>query len=319
MNSQAKPHAFIRSLAQQVADLEPDFPSPEDFQELGIQTFEVSLNPDKTELKFDPCFFQPHPENVVEKYPLHPEVDQEYRHNHLMIPHIRTIQDFINADPKRYPPELAPIPKNLTIWDRSLYEMENDAYGQAEDIAHVIDGHLSALRQGPSDYYTLQHLRNQGPWSPRHRAGDPPTMEVFGASRKAWRVEHHHRYVDRPLKPHSIMSCVAQIRPTDTNRGLTTHELRAIVNTLLLRVNHQPFRRCRVHPILVLSCLGDHQGRIIQASYDGKGLVLQYSQLWNFEDPENAPVELFVRYRLSEPIGGTYKLSLRQQYVLQPR
>jgi hypothetical protein len=83
-------------------------------------------------------------------------------------------------------------------------------------------------------------------------------------------------------------------------RGLTSHELRAIVNVMLLRVNHKPFGRCHIHPVcdfahftwlylryvqvLVLSFMGDYQGRIIQASYDGKGLILQYSQLWSFAD-----------------------------------
>lgn len=56
--------------------------------------------------------------------------------------------------------------------------------------------------------------------------------------------------------------------------------------------------------------MGDYQGRIIQASYDGKGLLLQYSQLWSFEDIKKAPVELFVRYRLSKPVGGVGTLSL---------
>lgn len=57
--------------------------------------------------------------------------------------------------------------------------------------------------------------------------------------------------------------------------------------------------------------MGDRQGRIIQALYDGKKMILQCSQLWNFGDEEKAPVELFVRYRLCEPVGGTYALSIR--------
>jgi hypothetical protein len=58
--------------------------------------------------------------------------------------------------------------------------------------------------------------------------------------------------------------------------------------------------------------MGDRQARIIQALYDGKALVLQYSPLWNFEDAETAPMELFVRYRLSDPVGGdAHNLSIR--------
>ncbi|KAJ5759294.1 hypothetical protein N7520_006450 [Penicillium odoratum] len=95
---------------------------------------------------------------------------------------------------------------------------------------------------------------------------------------------------------------------------------------MVLRVNHEPFHRCGcpIHPvgvhiprdlaqfkrnILILSYLGDFKGRIIHASYDGNGLILQYSRLWNLLDSSTPrfPVELFVRYRLSRP---TWPLSL---------
>ncbi|KAJ5383828.1 hypothetical protein N7517_001739 [Penicillium concentricum] len=87
------------------------------------------------------------------------------------------------------------------------------------------------------------------------------------------------------------MSCLGHVHPTEANQGLTTHELRAI--------------------LLVLSLMGDQKGRIFQASYDGKGLTLQYSRLWSLANPSTAPLELFVRYRLSEPIGGIRNLSIR--------
>jgi hypothetical protein len=80
--SQAQPHVFLRSLVQRVEDLEPDFPSPGDLQGLGIQTFEMSLNPDET-LKCDPCYFRPHPDKLLEKYPIHPKVEQAHLKNHL--------------------------------------------------------------------------------------------------------------------------------------------------------------------------------------------------------------------------------------------
>lgn len=64
-------------------------------------------------------------------------------------------------------------------------------------------------------------------------------------------------------------------------------------------------------PSLVLSFMGDQKGRIIQASYNGKGLTLQYSRLWSFANSSTAPLELFIRYRLSEPIGGVRTLSIR--------
>lgn len=55
--------------------------------------------------------------------------------------------------------------------------------------------------------------------------------------------------------------------------------------------------------LLVLSHMSEKHGKIVQASLDGELLVIQYSQLWSFQDEETAPVELFVRYNLSQPVG----------------
>lgn len=49
--------------------------------------------------------------------------------------------------------------------------------------------------------------------------------------------------------------------------------------------------------------MGPHHARIIQAVYDGKELSLQYSQLFRFEDEKTAPIELFLRYNISRPVG----------------
>ncbi|KAJ5834529.1 hypothetical protein N7447_000555 [Penicillium robsamsonii] len=74
---------------------------------------------------------------------------------------------------------------------------------------------------------------------------------------------------------------------------------------MIFRTFHRPFRKYPIHPIsslyhivaqlLVLSYMGEQHGRIIQASFDGENLVLQFSQLWSFEDEDTAPVELFTR------------------------
>ncbi|KAJ6190836.1 hypothetical protein N7519_000857, partial [Penicillium mononematosum] len=274
-----QPHAFLSSLFQRLEDLEPDFPSPEDLQGLGIQTFEVPFDPDEETLKFNPCFFRPHPDKLLEKYPIRPDVEEDYPETVMKIPPARTIQEYIADSPTKYPPHTAPILENLTEEDRDEYEMDN--------------------------------------FEPDYKAGDPWPSEGYSAPR-TWGVVSPYRYTDRPLKPHSLMSSLAHIRPTDTCRGITTHELRAIVCTMLLRARHKPFHRCRIHlqscyrvMVLVFSYMGAQQGRIIQALYDGKKMTLQCSQLWNFGD-EKAPLELFVRYRLSEPVGGTYTLSIRR-------
>ncbi|CAI7599483.1 unnamed protein product [Penicillium glandicola] len=304
-------HAFLRSLFQQVRDLEPDFPSSDEIRRLGIRACEVSpADTNDGTLEFEPCYFKPHPDKLLEIYPFHPDVEpDEYP---VPISPVRSVQDLMNEWPTIYPPGVAPILENLRWTERSSYELDRIAFDQGQEIEDLIDSHLGVLRErtsadGLNGEFELNELRDQEWWDPDRTEEDPVTMEYFGQP-KVWRVVNHDRYTGLP---HSVMSCLADIYPTETNQGLTTHELRAIVNTMSLRVNHKPFRRCHIHPILVLSFMGDHKGRIIQASYDGKGLTLQYSQLWSFANPSTAPLELFVRYRLSEPIGGVRTLSIR--------
>ncbi|KAJ5826512.1 hypothetical protein N7447_003275 [Penicillium robsamsonii] len=67
---------------------------------------------------------------------------------------------------------------------------------------------------------------------------------------KVWELVSHYQYTDYPCKPH--------------------HSIHAY--------------------ILILSFMGEKLARIIQAMDDGKALVLQHSQLWNFADTEAAPV-----------------------------
>ncbi|KAF3030001.1 hypothetical protein E8E15_010978 [Penicillium rubens] len=220
-----------------------------------------------------------------------------------------TLKDYIEDALTEHSPENAPIIARME-YEMSLgFPPERDPYIQAKDVEDMIGSHIRAGRYGPHEWFTLGDIldNEQKCWEPHQRENDPLTYEGV-EDPKPWQVVNHNRYTSRPLKPHSIMSCLAQLWP-DASQGLSTHELRAIVNTMLLRVNHNPFRKCHIHPILVLSFMGDYQGRIIQASYDGKGLILQYSQLWSFADIKKAPVELFVRYRLSQTVGGIRTLS----------
>lgn len=49
--------------------------------------------------------------------------------------------------------------------------------------------------------------------------------------------------------------------------------------------------------------MGKQHGRITQIVVEEGRIVLQYSKLWSFEVEDTAPVELFIRYILSQPVG----------------
>jgi hypothetical protein len=59
----------LERLLQELHSCDSVFLSPDDFQKLGIQASQIDMTEDGG-LHFDPCFFQPHPERVLEKYPL---------------------------------------------------------------------------------------------------------------------------------------------------------------------------------------------------------------------------------------------------------
>lgn len=58
----------LKHLYQKFGTSKPWFFSPGDLQGLGIQTLQIDVTSDGT-LKFDPCFFRPYPERVLQKYP----------------------------------------------------------------------------------------------------------------------------------------------------------------------------------------------------------------------------------------------------------
>jgi hypothetical protein len=60
---------ILKHLYQRIKDYESFFLSPSDLQGLGIQAFQVGITDDGV-LQFHPCFFRPHPERVLQKYPL---------------------------------------------------------------------------------------------------------------------------------------------------------------------------------------------------------------------------------------------------------
>ncbi|KAJ5576486.1 hypothetical protein N7535_003412 [Penicillium sp. DV-2018c] len=255
--SQAQPHAFLRSLFQQVNVLEDDYPSLESLQALGIQASQASLDTEKHEtVKFDPCFFERQPADWVnlERYPVDPTDQQE-------------------------------------------------ALDEATELEGFVDVHIgAAMERDPSDETTLAR-RTQCGWYPRPKEDDPDDGQASDLF-KWWQLISHYWFPGLPRKPHSIISCVSMICPTETYSGVTTPELCAIACAMLLRVNHKPFRTCHIHPVLVLSYMGNRRARIIQALYDGKTLALQYSPFWNFVDAERASLQVFVRYGLSQPVGG---------------
>ncbi|KAI2733768.1 hypothetical protein CBS147333_9600 [Penicillium roqueforti] len=143
--AQPQPHKFLRSLFRCIEYFEPDFPSPEYLYALGIQAFEVLLDPDKCgTFQFSPSFFQPHPDRLLQLYPPRPDVQEQ--EEFLRLSPIPSVQDIMNDSDIDYSPEVAPTFANLHRYDINRYEMVNDALAQARQTEKIIDCHMTIPR-----------------------------------------------------------------------------------------------------------------------------------------------------------------------------
>lgn len=74
-------------------------------------------------------------------------------------------------------------------------------------------------------------------------------MSAFGLN---WRIRNllddSNQGSPTPI-PHAIIETVSHVPANYADQSLTRHEVRAIVNTMLIRTSHRPFRRYPIHPV----------------------------------------------------------------------
>ncbi|KAJ5268549.1 hypothetical protein N7505_004307 [Penicillium chrysogenum] len=306
-----EPHDFLKSLFRQLRVFESDHPSFDDLQKLGIKVSQVATVGDEL-IQFDPCFFLPHPDRLLKKYPVEADPDTPRPTTPPRLNAVPTFDQLVEElqggttrakkkSSKRQHATMNNIKSyNLTRTGAHRLAASYIQKHSARDILPLglWRSEILLVSRRHNNFVDFPVLTTS---SPSYKKGDP---QLRSGRAKGWDVKAKLRYSTRngTFRPHMIISTVADVAVNDTE-GLTTPELKAIVNMILIRVNHRPFRNCHIHPMLVLSFLGPQKGRIIQALYDGEGLTLQHSQLWTFEDPQTAPVELFVRYNLGQPVG----------------
>lgn len=59
-----------------------------------------------------------------------------------------------------------------------------------------------------------------------------------------------------------------------------------------------------LNQVMIFS-FGAKHGRILQAFYDGKNLVIRKSKLIDLTDLSSRPFDVFVRFAASKPVGNT--------------
>lgn len=167
MNSHAKAQRDqrLKQLYDQVDDYGFVFLSPEDLQVCGIQASQVDITEDGT-LLFNPCFFRPHPERVLEKYPL---------------------------DPLKNAPYTPPL-KFRMDWDTLFENIKKGSPGIKHEDAVKLTNHEFSLKTAmmASNWYgqtdeTHHHIMGQIGLHPRK--GRPGLLSFFdlGSPRMFWR------------------------------------------------------------------------------------------------------------------------------------
>ncbi|KAJ5594921.1 uncharacterized protein N7459_001129 [Penicillium hispanicum] len=293
-----KRHSDLKHLYQRVQNCESWFLSPDDLQGLGIHAFQVGITENGI-LQFHPCFFRPHPERILQKYALNPSQympELNYRPNldsifKRIVEEHPDLENPFKVAMRRYESDVD-VSCRLDEWSI-----------RAREIQDHIERQMKARRRGRPIGGSLYEFGTLDLQRTKVKRGDPPTYEI-GLAGPHWEIKCFLEDNDEisPM-PHAILSTVAHVPANYADQNLTLHEIRAIVNVMLIRTSHRPFSSHPVHPVLILSYTGQKHGRIIQASLDGDNFVIQYSQLWSFLDDDTAPVELFVRYNISQLVG----------------
>ncbi|KAJ5534695.1 hypothetical protein N7527_000949 [Penicillium freii] len=264
-------HDVLKNLQQRVNGFETFFLSPSELQGFGIRAYQVGITDDGV-LQFHPCFFLPHPERVLQKYP------------------IDTSRISVDGCPKlNNRPDFDSILKHVLITNPNAEDPFTLARESYEEIMLVAGPHEWGSRAHETQYYMSWHIRTC-------RKGRPTFFSLIGLGSLTalWRTKIKttgpqiyerglglHWQIESLLEdsdesspvPHAIMETIAHVPANHADQSLTLHEVRAIVNMMLIRTSQRPFRKYPIHPLLVLSYMGEQHGRIIQASFDGANLI----------------------------------------------
>ncbi|KAJ5338651.1 hypothetical protein N7452_005379 [Penicillium brevicompactum] len=287
---------YLKALLQELKNFKPLFLSPDVLEQLDVKALEVSLT-SENELDFNPCFFRPPPDSLVENH-----LSAEAEEDPQSPLHCPSIWDIIDHDPS-HPfhailekmeggTEFCHIPEyqQLDIDDKDDFDGEFDP-----------DFNVTSIENEFWNIVDMIEVDNgKEMWRPRHKENDPALHGGY-----PWRRWIIHRYIGQP---HSTMTCHSYAYMTDVNKGLTKDELMAIVSMILVRLNHKnhkSFRRSKVHPILLFTFFGGQVARMTQATFDGRDLALQYSPLWRVTGSDSMAMKLLVRYGLSKAVDGT--------------
>ncbi|KAJ5630623.1 uncharacterized protein N7484_010723, partial [Penicillium longicatenatum] len=261
--SQARRRKAVKHLYRKFGLSQPWYYSSGDLQSLGIQALQIDVTGDGT-LKFDPCFFRPYPEKALQVYP----------------------PDFVQMADISPPQTLTSLTSRPEV--TSMIQIEEET-GVKNEAARATYNSAKKLL-GPDEWH--DHARETYSFIQSHL-----NCARIGLTGSLAYSQNLRGFLPNP---HAIFILTSDVPASNAKNCLTLHKMQAILGIMVIRTTHRPFRSHPLHPLLVRSHTGEKHGRIIQASLHGEHFILQSSPLWSFADDNKAPVELSIRYQISQ-------------------
>lgn len=258
-----KSREILWAIWRQVEKCQSVFLSPSDLQAFGIQASQVDITDDGVP-HFEPRFFEPHPEGVLQKYPID-AAENNYDIRRLdCVPTLQDALDTVQENP--------PVAEDPLEAAQKLFKDRLESYNFWENYSHAswihdhIEYELESFREGGPPLFCLEDIAGLQSYVyvingdtcaidklwcllfvRRDGERDPPMYESWSLSWKSEMFQEDHNETS-PL-PHAICTIVASVDATVADQDLTLHEMRAIMRMIAIRARGS-FRK---HPICPVS------------------------------------------------------------------
>lgn len=153
---------IIWEIFRKIEDCQSIFLSPSDLQAFGVEASQVGISNDT--LQFEPCFFNPHPVGIFQKYP----IDMNFEsYNPGRLEYVPTLQDALNITRNR-PPATAtedPLEAAQELLKTMLKEYHSrDIYSHIQSLKCYFDYIIGSYREGGPPGLTLFQIGDISKW-----------------------------------------------------------------------------------------------------------------------------------------------------------
>ncbi|KAJ5121603.1 uncharacterized protein N7515_009564 [Penicillium bovifimosum] len=195
------------------------FLTPGDLQGLGIYSQQVGMAGDDS-VQFDPCFFRPYPEKVLQRYPLD---TVSMAADHQTLKRLNNPRDFhtLLREVQNEPGIENPLETAKSRWDRMALLFGSDAW---EDHARQTHWHIRSQRMLP-------------------RRGLPRGSTLSDLS------TIYEESLSAKLKPTCNYELLSDVPANHVENCLTLQEVSAIITVMVARTSNRPFRDHPIHPL----------------------------------------------------------------------